>query len=65
MKLCLIYNKNSSSRNKSNFIKKICKEIQKKYLIDFFETKTEQEAWETSDYTSCNEHCHICSKDLL
>jgi len=19
----------------------------------------------TSDYTSCNEHCHICSKDLL
>lgn len=44
MKFCLIYNKNSSSRNQSNFIKKIYKEIQKKYLIDFFETKTEQEA---------------------
>ena len=44
MKFCLIYNKNSSSRNQSSFIKKIYKEIQKKYLIDFFETKTEQEA---------------------
>ena len=44
MKFCLIYNKNSSSGNQSNFIKKIYKEIQKKYLIDFFETKTEQEA---------------------
>jgi len=44
MKFCLIYNKNSSSRNQSKFINKIYKEIQKKYLIDFFETKTEQEA---------------------
>jgi len=44
MKFCLIYNKNSSSRNQSNFISKIYKEIQKKHLIDFFETKTEQEA---------------------
>ena len=44
MKFCFIYNKKSSGGNQSNFISKIYKEIEKKYLIDLFETKNEQEA---------------------
>ena len=43
MKFCLIYNKNSSRGNESYFVKSIYKEIKKKYLIDLYETKTEQE----------------------
>ena len=46
MKFCLIYNKNSSRGNKLKYVKKIYKEIKKKYLIDLYETKTEQEVSE-------------------
>ncbi len=44
MKFCFIYNKKSSGGNQFKFISKIYKEIKKKYLIDLFETKNEQEA---------------------
>jgi diacylglycerol kinase family enzyme len=44
MKFCFIYNKKTSGGNESNFISKIYKKIEKRYLIDFFETKNEKEA---------------------
>ena len=44
MKFCLIYNKKSAGGRKSNFIKKIHKEIQKQHLVDFYETKNETHA---------------------
>ena len=44
MKFCLIYNKKSAGGRKSNFIKKIYKEIQKQHSVDFYETKNETHA---------------------
>ena len=44
MKICLIYNKKSSRGNRSIHVKKIYEEIKKKFIIDLYETKTEQEA---------------------
>tara|TARA_E500000075_G_scaffold111958_1_gene106817 strand:- start:220 stop:1107 length:888 start_codon:yes stop_codon:yes gene_type:complete len=44
MKFCLIYNKKSAGGRKSNFIKKIHKEIQKQHSVDFYETKNETHA---------------------
>jgi len=44
MKICLIYNKKSSRGNRSIHVKKIYEEIKKRFIIDLYETKTEQEA---------------------
>ena len=44
MKFCLIYNQSASSQNQFGFVKKIYEEILKKHSIDFFKTRTEQEA---------------------
>ena len=46
MKFCLIYNKKSAGGRKTNFIKKILYEIRKQYKVDFFETKSENQASE-------------------
>ena len=46
MKFCLIYNKKSAGGRKTNFIKKILYEIRKQYQVDFFETKSENQASE-------------------
>ena len=44
MKFCFIYNQKSSDGNQSKFISKIYKQIQKKHLINLFETQNEHEA---------------------
>ena len=44
MNFCFIYNKNSANGRQSKYVNKIYKEIQKSFPIDFFETKSEEEA---------------------